>query len=63
LEGDELTPRRLYEDVTGRDAHGDATFRPLAYAVKLVDALCPGWEPGVADTFAEAVERELRSWL
>lgn len=56
---DAPTPGRLYEEVTGRDAHGDSTWNYDAYQ-EVLEELCDAWEQGVADTFEQACEAELR---
>jgi hypothetical protein len=56
---DEMTPGRLYEETTGRDAHGDATWNQDAYQEAL-EELCEAFEAGVSETFEAACEAELR---
>lgn len=56
---DAPTPKRLYEEVTGRDAHGDSSWNYDAYQEAL-EELCDAWEQGVSDTFEQACEAELR---
>ena len=57
-----LTPRRLFEEVTGLDAHAEATFNVAAYDA-VVDALCEAYEDGVIDTLEDACVAELTRWL
>lgn len=57
---DARTPRSLFEDITGFDAHAEATFNPDAYG-ECVEALCEAYEQGVTDTFEPACEAALRS--
>ena len=59
---DDLTPRRLFEDVTGMDAHAEATWNADAYHAYL-EALCDAYEAGVSDTFETECERILRAAL
>jgi len=56
---DAPTPRSLFEDVTGLDAHAESTWQPDAYQMVL-EALCDAWERGVSETFEGACEAELR---
>jgi hypothetical protein len=55
---DDLTPRSLFEDITGLDAHAEATWSVDAYNA-VVDALCDAYDEGVSETFSLACEREL----
>jgi hypothetical protein len=57
---DAPTPRSLYEEITGRDAHCDATWNADSYHA-LSEALCEAWEEGVAITYIPTCERELRA--
>ncbi len=59
---DHLTPRRLYEEITGRDAHSDATWNQDAYQAAL-ESLCEAYEEGVDDHFYQECERVLRAAL
>lgn len=59
---DNPTPRSLFEDLTGLDAHAEATWNADAYNA-LVDELSDAYESGVDETFSEACETELRKWL
>jgi len=56
---DAPTPRSLFEDLTGLDAHAEATWQPDAYQMVL-EALCEAFERGVSETFEAACEAELR---
>jgi hypothetical protein len=59
---DNPTPRSLFEDLTGLDAHAEATWNMDAYNA-LVDELSDAYENGVSETFESACESELRKWL
>jgi hypothetical protein len=59
---DELTPGRLFEEVTGHDAHAEATFNQDAYQAVL-EPICQAYEAGVDDTFSDECERVLRAAL
>jgi len=59
---DELTPDRLFEQVTGLDAHAEATFNQDAYQTVL-EELCGAYEDGVSETFQTECERILRAAL
>ncbi len=59
---DEPTPRSLFEDVTGADAHAEASWNWDAYHAT-VDELCSAWEDGAADAVQRAVERQCRAAL
>lgn len=59
---DAPTPGSLYEDVTGRDAHGDATWNQGTYQAAL-EAICEAWESGVMESFSAECERVLRAAL
>ena len=56
---DAPTPRSLFEEVTGLDAHAEATFNQDAYQ-DVLGQLCEAWERGVAETFEAVCEAELR---
>ena len=56
---DSMTPGRLYEEVTGRDAHGDSSWNYDSYQAVL-GQLCGAWEDGVSETFEVECERLLR---
>lgn len=56
---DNPTPASLFESVTGLDAHAEATFNQGAYQAVL-EGICAAFERGVDETFAGAVEAELR---
>jgi hypothetical protein len=57
---DEMNPRRLFEEITGWDAHAEGSWNADAYG-NYVDALADAWERGVSDTFLDACESELRA--
>jgi hypothetical protein len=59
---DEMNPARLFEEVSGWDAHAEASFSVDAFG-DYVDALCEAWEAGVSDTFEAECERILRAAL
>ena len=59
---DDSTPRSLFEEITGLDAHANASFNPDAYN-GVCDELCRSYEDGVDDTFTDACITELRKWL
>jgi hypothetical protein len=59
---DSLTPASLFEDVTGCDAHAEATWDQDAYQDAL-EAICQAFEDGVSETFESACEAELRRWI
>jgi len=58
----DLNPRSLFEQVTGWDAHAEATWSPDAFGA-YVDELCDAFEAGVSETFEAACEAELRRWI
>jgi hypothetical protein len=55
---DALTPRSLFEQVTGLDAHAEATYNVEAYDA-VCDVLCDAYQDGVSDTFEQACEAAL----
>lgn len=55
---DAPTPARLFESVTGLDAHAESTWNQEAYS-ELLEALCERWEAGVSERFQEACEAAL----
>lgn len=55
---DGLTPKKLFEDITGRDSHADASYNGDAYG-QLVEELCDAYDEGVSDVFTSACETEL----
>jgi len=59
---DSLTPRVLFEQVTGLDAHAEASYNLDAYE-GVSEELCSSFEDGVGDTFESAVVEELERWL
>jgi hypothetical protein len=59
---DDPTPAGLYEEITNRDAHADASFDQDSYAL-LADDLADAFEEGVSERFEEACVTELRRWL
>jgi hypothetical protein len=59
---DAPTPRSLFEDITGFDAHAEASFNYDAYYAVL-EPICAAWEAGVDDTFMAECERILRDAL
>lgn len=59
---DARTPRDLFEELTGCDAHAEASWNADAYG-DYVDALCTAWEAGVSDAFLPECERILRAAL
>jgi len=59
---DELTPAKLFEQITGLDAHAEATFNQDAYQTVL-EELCTAYEDGVSETFQTECERILRAAL
>jgi hypothetical protein len=63
---DGMTPTMLYQEITG-ESHADAEAEAgMAYETlvgTLLDSLCDAYEEGVADTFQEACEAELRRWV
>lgn len=59
---DGMTPGRLYEETTGRDAHGDSTWNHDAYQ-EVLEELCEAFETGVSETFEDACVAELRKWV
>lgn len=56
---DAPTPRSLFEDLTGMDAHAESSWNHEAYSAYVED-LCEAFESGVDDTFEAAIERILR---
>ena len=56
---DDLTDGKLYEEITGRDAHADASWNFDAYHATL-EELVSAWEAGVTETFPLECERLLR---
>lgn len=59
---DGMTPRSLFEYVTGFDAHAEASFNADAYN-GVVDALCEAYEAGVDETFTTECERVLHAFV
>lgn len=60
---DNPTPRSLFTDITGLDAHAETT-RDLLYAYNdCVDELAQAYEAGVSATFYDACESALRGFL
>jgi hypothetical protein len=55
---DSLTPRSLFERITGLDAHAEATWSIDAYNA-VCDALCDAYEAGVSEIFGPACEAAL----
>lgn len=59
---DNPTPASLFHDITGFDAHAEATFNPDAYG-HVVERLCEAWEQGADETYEAECERTLRAFL
>lgn len=57
---DALTPSKLFEEITGMDAHAEASFNFDAYSA-CADALCEAYEDGVSATFEGECVRILRA--
>lgn len=57
---DDLTPAKLFEEITGMDAHAEASWNADAYQSVLED-LCTAYEEGVSATFEPECERILRA--
>jgi hypothetical protein len=55
---DAPTPRSLFEEITGLDAHAEATYNVEAYAL-VSGALCNAYEDGVSESFGPACEAAL----
>lgn len=53
------TPASLFEEVTGLDAHAEASWNQDAYQTAL-EAICDAWEAGVDETFEMECERLVR---
>jgi hypothetical protein len=53
-------PRSLFEDITGLDAHAEASWNYDAYQAVL-GHLCDAWEAGVDETFSNECERLVRA--
>lgn len=59
---DSMSPRILFESVTGLDAHAEASFNVDAYN-EVLELLCDAWDEGVSETFEPAIGAELARWL
>ena len=59
---DAPNPRSLFEEVTGLDAHAEATWNHEAYSTVL-EAICSAWEEGASETFEVECERLVRAAL
>jgi hypothetical protein len=59
---DSPTPRSLFEELTGCDAHCEATWNQDTYQ-EVLESICEAWEAGVSDEFEAACEAELRRWV
>lgn len=59
---DAPTPKSIFEEVTGWDAHAEASWNADAYH-DYVSALCDAFEAGVDETFEVECERILRAAL
>lgn len=61
---DDLTPTRLYEEITGRDHSESEADAGLGYETLVgreLDAIANAFEEGVSDTFMTEIERILRA--
>jgi hypothetical protein len=58
---DDLTSARLYEQITGRDAHADMSFDADSYG-PLMDSLSDAYEEGVSERVEDACVAELQRW-
>lgn len=56
---DAMTPRRLFETVTGLDAHAESSWNFDGYQ-SVLEPLCEAWEAGVDSTFDHECERLVR---
>lgn len=57
---DAPTPRSLFEEITGFDAHAEASWNHDAY-LAVLEPICEAWEEGVSSTFETECERILRA--
>jgi hypothetical protein len=57
---DAPTPKSLFEDVTGLDAHAEGSFNYDAYQ-SVLEEICEAWERGVSETFETECERLVRA--
>lgn len=58
---DSPTPRSLFEEITGLDAHLEATWNVDAYN-EVCDAIADAYEEAVSETFEPACEAELMTF-
>ena len=56
---DSPTPRSLFEDITGLDAHAESSWNYDGYQAVL-EVICEAWEDGVSEVFETECERILR---
>jgi hypothetical protein len=59
---DSMTPARLFEAITGLDAHAEASWNYDGYQ-SVLEPLCDAWEAGVDETFGHECERLVREAL
>lgn len=59
---DDLSPHRLYGEITGR-SHEDRIAEDEDSDGEIMNALCDAYERGVSEVFEDACVRELRGWL
>lgn len=59
---DAMTPRGLFETVTGLDAHAEASWNYDAYQ-SVLDALCEAWEAAAGEAFDHEAERLVKGTL
>jgi hypothetical protein len=56
---DAPTPRSLFEDITGMDAHAESSWNCDAYQAVL-EPICEAWEQGCDEAFTQECERLVR---
>jgi hypothetical protein len=59
---DAPVPATLFEEITGLDAHAEASWNYEVYS-EVLEALCTAWEDAVAETFDHECERLVRGAL
>jgi len=59
---DDLTPAKLFEAVTGLDAHAEASWNVDNFHT-VSEALCDAWEDAAGDAFTHECERLIREQL
>jgi hypothetical protein len=56
---DSPTPKSLFEDITGLDAHAESSWSYDGYQTVL-EAICEAWEQGCEEAFSHECERLVR---